>query len=109
MQMAQRCENCPRADTFDGLPVDARQSGVIAEPSFLEDESSPAGFRRFAQHPENSDVGSEAEAAEHGMLGSPRPLPRPFVIINQMAKSVSSEKDDHWGTHLLESSPSWRP
>jgi hypothetical protein len=71
MQMAQRRENCPRADTFDGLPVDARQSGVIAEPSFLEDESSPAGFRRFAQHPENSDVGSEAEAAEHGMLWFP--------------------------------------
>jgi hypothetical protein len=24
-----------------------RQSGVIAEPSFLEDESFPAGFHRF--------------------------------------------------------------
>jgi hypothetical protein len=34
--------------------VDGRQSGVIAEPSFLEDESSPARFRRFAHSPETA-------------------------------------------------------
>jgi hypothetical protein len=70
--------------------VDGRQSRVIAEPSFLEDESSPAGFRRFAHSPEAAMWKAKLKPQSTACSVSPMLLTRPLIIINQMAKSVSS-------------------